>query len=115
MARMTRSCPSGTVAGSSSWRRSRRRSWPSPARIITSSSRSPDRATHRPCATSRRVSVATELLFAYGTLMRGYRLHRLLAGRAAYLEEGEVQGFLFDLGTYPAALRGAGRHIRGEV
>lgn len=59
--------------------------------------------------------MATELLFVYGTLMRGYGLHRLLAGRAAYLGEGEVEGFLFDLGAYPAALRGAGSHIRGEV
>src|SRR5262249_2027949 len=111
MARMTRSCPSGTAAASSSWRRSRRRSWPSPPRITTTSSKSRGLVTHRPCGTSRRVSVATELLFVYGTLMRGYGLHRLLAGRAAYLGEGEVQGFLFDLGAYPAALRGPGGHI----
>lgn len=59
--------------------------------------------------------MATELLFVYGTLMRGYGLHRLLAGRAEYLGEGEVQGLLFDLGAYPAAVRGAGSHIRGEL
>ena len=59
--------------------------------------------------------MASELLFVYGTLMRGYGLHRLLAGRAAYLGEGKVQGFLFDLGAYPAALPGAGSHVRGEV
>jgi len=59
--------------------------------------------------------VATELLFVYGTLMRGYRLHRLLARRADYLGDGEVPGLLFDLGAYPAALRGVGGRIRGEV
>jgi gamma-glutamylcyclotransferase (GGCT)/AIG2-like uncharacterized protein YtfP len=59
--------------------------------------------------------VPADLLFAYGTLMRGFRLHRLLTGRTEYLGEGEVPGLLFDLGSYPAALRGAGGSIRGEV
>ena len=59
--------------------------------------------------------MAGDLLFAYGTLMRGFRLHRFLAGQAEYLGEGEAPGLLFDLGSYPAALRGAGGWIRGEV
>jgi len=59
--------------------------------------------------------VAGELLFAYGTLMHGFPLHGLLAGRAESVGEGEVPGLLFDLGSYPAALRGAGGAIRGEV
>lgn len=59
--------------------------------------------------------MADELLFVYGTLMRGFRLHRLLTGRTEYLGEGVVPGLLFDLGSYPAALRGAGGSIRGEV
>ncbi len=59
--------------------------------------------------------MATDLLFVYGTLMRGFGLHRLLAGRAEYLGEGEVPGLLFDLGAYPAALRGTSGRIRGEV
>jgi gamma-glutamylcyclotransferase (GGCT)/AIG2-like uncharacterized protein YtfP len=59
--------------------------------------------------------MAAELLFVYGTLMRGFRLHNLLAGRAEYVGEGEVPGLLFDLGAYPAALRGHGGSIRGEV
>jgi gamma-glutamylcyclotransferase (GGCT)/AIG2-like uncharacterized protein YtfP len=59
--------------------------------------------------------VADDLLFVYGTLMRGFRLHRLLAGQAEYLGEGEVPGLLFDLGSYPAALRGAVGSIRGEI
>ena len=59
--------------------------------------------------------MAGDLLFVYGTLMRGFRLHRLLEARAEYLGDGEVQGVLFDLGSYPAALRSEGRGIRGEV
>ncbi|HEY4911632.1 MAG TPA: gamma-glutamylcyclotransferase family protein, partial [Methylomirabilota bacterium] len=59
--------------------------------------------------------MAAELLFVYGTLMRGFRLHSHLAGRAEYVGEGEVSGLLFDLGSYPAALRGYGGSIRGEV
>ena len=55
------------------------------------------------------------LLFVYGTLMRGFRLHALLAGRADSVGDGEVAGLLFDLGRYPAALRDGGGVIRGEV
>jgi gamma-glutamylcyclotransferase (GGCT)/AIG2-like uncharacterized protein YtfP len=59
--------------------------------------------------------MADELLFVYGTLMRGFPLHAMLAGRAEYIGEGEVPGLLFDLGSHPAALRGAGGPISGEV
>jgi gamma-glutamylcyclotransferase (GGCT)/AIG2-like uncharacterized protein YtfP len=58
---------------------------------------------------------AEPLLFVYGTLMRGFPLHALLAGRAEFVGDGEVAGLLFDLGRYPAALRGGGGVIRGEV
>ena len=58
---------------------------------------------------------AEPLLFAYGTLMRGFPLHALLAGRADFVGDGEVAGLLFDLGRYPAALRDGGGVIRGEV
>ncbi len=59
--------------------------------------------------------MAGDLLFVYGTLMRGFPLHRILDGKAEYLGVGEVPGLLFDLGSYPAALRGPGGPIRGEV
>ncbi|MGH7335204.1 MAG: gamma-glutamylcyclotransferase family protein [Candidatus Rokuibacteriota bacterium] len=55
-----------------------------------------------------------ELLFAYGTLMRGYPLHAVIAGRAAYVESGSVRGALVDLGQYPGLLEGKGRVV-GEV
>jgi gamma-glutamylcyclotransferase (GGCT)/AIG2-like uncharacterized protein YtfP len=54
------------------------------------------------------------LLFAYGTLMRGYALHPVLARRAACLGTGTVRGRLLDLGEYPGLIDGAGR-VRGEV
>ena len=58
---------------------------------------------------------AEPLLFVYGTLMRGFPLHALLAGGADSVGDGEVAGLLFDLGRYPAALRDGGGVIRGEV
>ena len=54
------------------------------------------------------------LLFAYGTLMRGYALHGVLARGATWLAEGSVRGRLLDLGAYPGLVAGPGR-VRGEV
>ena len=54
------------------------------------------------------------LLFVYGTLMRGYGLHPVLAGGATALGEGTARGRLLDLGRYPGLVDGAGR-VRGEV
>lgn len=57
---------------------------------------------------------ASARLFTYGTLMRGYGLHRVLAGGATFLEEGSVPGRLLDLGRYPGLIPGQGR-VRGEL
>ncbi|MGH7355897.1 MAG: gamma-glutamylcyclotransferase family protein [Candidatus Rokuibacteriota bacterium] len=54
------------------------------------------------------------LLFAYGTLMRGYPLHRVLAPRATLVGRGTVGGTLLDLGRYPGLTAGRGR-VRGEL
>jgi gamma-glutamylcyclotransferase (GGCT)/AIG2-like uncharacterized protein YtfP len=59
--------------------------------------------------------VPTDLLFTYGTLMRGFRLHRLLDGRAAYLGRGQVAGRIVDLGSYPGAVPDPGGRLRGEI
>jgi gamma-glutamylcyclotransferase (GGCT)/AIG2-like uncharacterized protein YtfP len=59
--------------------------------------------------------VPTDLLFTYGTLMRGFRLHRLLDGRAAYLGRGQVAGRIVDLGSYPGAVPDPDRHLHGEI
>jgi len=56
-----------------------------------------------------------DLLFVYGTLMRGFPLHALLEGRAEHLGDGRVTGLLVDLGSYPAAVRDAHATIHGEV
>jgi gamma-glutamylcyclotransferase (GGCT)/AIG2-like uncharacterized protein YtfP len=53
-------------------------------------------------------------LFAYGTLMRGLPLHRVLAAGAAFLGPGTVRGRLLDLGRYPGLVAGGGR-VRGEL
>jgi gamma-glutamylcyclotransferase (GGCT)/AIG2-like uncharacterized protein YtfP len=55
------------------------------------------------------------VLFTYGTLMRGFRLHRLLAGRAAFLGLGQVRGRLVDLGAYPGAVPDADGALHGEL
>ncbi|HYB44161.1 MAG TPA: gamma-glutamylcyclotransferase family protein [Candidatus Methylomirabilis sp.] len=57
----------------------------------------------------------TDLLFTYGTLMRGFGLHRLIAERADYLGDGSASGRLLDLGTYPAAVCDPDAVIAGEV
>jgi gamma-glutamylcyclotransferase (GGCT)/AIG2-like uncharacterized protein YtfP len=57
---------------------------------------------------------SADLLFAYGTLMQGYPLHGVIAGRTTYLEPGTVRGTLVDLGSYPGLVPGRGR-VTGEV
>jgi gamma-glutamylcyclotransferase (GGCT)/AIG2-like uncharacterized protein YtfP len=57
----------------------------------------------------------TELLFAYGTLMRGFALHRLLEGRAEYLGGGTITARLLDVGLYPAAARDRQGSVTGEL
>ena len=54
------------------------------------------------------------MLFAYGTLMRGYPLHRLLARGAIFVAEARAAGTLLDLGRYPGLVPGPGS-VRGEV
>ena len=54
------------------------------------------------------------LLFAYGTLMRGYGLHAVLARGATLVGEGTARGCLLDLGRYPGLVAGAGR-VHGEI
>jgi gamma-glutamylcyclotransferase (GGCT)/AIG2-like uncharacterized protein YtfP len=61
-------------------------------------------------------STPTDLLFVYGTLMRGLPLHGvLLAGGAAFLGPATVSARLFDLGPYPAAVPDASGIVRGEL
>ncbi len=57
---------------------------------------------------------AEPLLFAYGTLMRGYPLHDVLARGARFVGPGTARGRLLDLGRYPGVVDGRGR-VTGEV
>jgi gamma-glutamylcyclotransferase (GGCT)/AIG2-like uncharacterized protein YtfP len=57
---------------------------------------------------------SSTLLFAYGTLMRGYGLHAVLARGATALGAATAPGRLLDLGRYPGLVVGAGR-VRGEL
>ena len=50
---------------------------------------------------------SSALLFAYGTLMRGYALHAVLARGATLLGAGTARGRLLDLGRYPGLVEGA--------
>jgi len=59
--------------------------------------------------------MATDRLFTYGTLMRGFALHHLLEGRAEYLGQGTVTARLLDLGSYPGAARDPHGSVTGEV
>lgn len=59
--------------------------------------------------------MAPDLLFTYGTLMRGFPLHRLLEGRARFVGAGRVTARLLDLGAYPAAVPAAEGAVVGEL
>jgi gamma-glutamylcyclotransferase (GGCT)/AIG2-like uncharacterized protein YtfP len=47
--------------------------------------------------------------------MRGFRLHRLLTGRAEYLTRAQVRARLVHLGSYPGAVPDTGAALHGEV
>jgi gamma-glutamylcyclotransferase (GGCT)/AIG2-like uncharacterized protein YtfP len=64
--------------------------------------------------TPARRPAASPLLFAYGTLMRGFSRHRFLVAGAAYVGAATARGTLVDLGRYPGLVEGRGR-VRGEV
>jgi gamma-glutamylcyclotransferase (GGCT)/AIG2-like uncharacterized protein YtfP len=53
--------------------------------------------------------------FVYGTLMRGFPLHRLIEGRADFEGTGMVPARLVDLGTYPGAVCDRHGVVAGEV
>jgi gamma-glutamylcyclotransferase (GGCT)/AIG2-like uncharacterized protein YtfP len=54
-----------------------------------------------------------ELVFVYGSLMRGFDLHHLMKA-GELLGAGAVDGTLVSLGRYPALVDAPGR-VRGEV
>ena len=58
-----------------------------------------------------------DLVFFYGTLMAGFDRRRRagIDDKLRYIGRGSIQGALFDLGLYPAAVPAPDGHIWGEV
>jgi gamma-glutamylcyclotransferase (GGCT)/AIG2-like uncharacterized protein YtfP len=61
---------------------------------------------------------ASDLLFVYGTLRRGFRLHHHVKRLGAqFVANGKVQAELFDLGEFPGARPSTrpGKTVEGEL
>ena len=58
-----------------------------------------------------------DLVFFYGTLMAGFDRRRRaeMDSKLTYLGRGSIQGALFDLGLYPAAVPAPDGQVWGEV
>jgi gamma-glutamylcyclotransferase (GGCT)/AIG2-like uncharacterized protein YtfP len=58
-----------------------------------------------------------DLVFFYGTLMAGFDRRRRagIDDKLRYIGRGSIQGALFDLGLYPAAVAAPDGRIWGEV
>jgi gamma-glutamylcyclotransferase (GGCT)/AIG2-like uncharacterized protein YtfP len=61
--------------------------------------------------------LVADLVFFYGTLMAGFDRRRRagIDDKLTYIGRGSIQGALFDLGLYPAAVPAPDGHIWGEV
>jgi gamma-glutamylcyclotransferase (GGCT)/AIG2-like uncharacterized protein YtfP len=62
-------------------------------------------------------SAVGDLVFFYGTLMAGFNRRRRagIDDKLRYMGRGAIQGALFDLGLYPAAVPAPDGHVWGEV
>jgi gamma-glutamylcyclotransferase (GGCT)/AIG2-like uncharacterized protein YtfP len=58
-----------------------------------------------------------DLVFFYGTLMAGFDRRRRagIDDKLHYIGRGAIQGALFDVGLYPAAIPAPDGHVWGEV
>lgn len=58
-----------------------------------------------------------DFVFFYGTLMAGFdrRRRASLDAKLTYLGRSSIQGWLFDLGLYPAAIPASDGRVWGEV
>ena len=62
--------------------------------------------------------MTTEYLFVYGTLRKDFEqnLMHTFGDAATFVDFGEIEGVLYDLGTYPGAAKGSAKSfIRGEI
>jgi gamma-glutamylcyclotransferase (GGCT)/AIG2-like uncharacterized protein YtfP len=64
-----------------------------------------------------RFRAVRDLVFFYGTLMAGFDRRRRagIDDKLTYIGRGSIQGSLFDLGLYPAAVPAPEGHVWGEV
>ena len=64
-----------------------------------------------------RFCYVADLVFFYGTLMAGFDRRRRagIDNKLTYIGRGSIQGALFDLGLYPAAVPAPDGHVWGEV
>ena len=58
-----------------------------------------------------------DLVFFYGTLMAGFDRRRRtgIDDKLRFIGRGSIQGSLFDLGLFPAAVPAADGHVWGEL
>lgn len=56
-----------------------------------------------------------ERLFVYGTLRKGFPLHKYLSQKARFLGSGTIRGVLYDLGKYPGAIPSDMGEVKGEL
>ena len=59
--------------------------------------------------------MSLEKLFVYGTLRKGFRLHKYLADKSRFIGTGMMQGILYDLGDYPGVMPSGEGEVLGEV
>jgi gamma-glutamylcyclotransferase (GGCT)/AIG2-like uncharacterized protein YtfP len=59
--------------------------------------------------------MSREKLFVYGTLRKGFPLHRHLAGKSVCIGTGTIRGLLYDLGSYPGAVASNDGEVHGEL
>jgi gamma-glutamylcyclotransferase (GGCT)/AIG2-like uncharacterized protein YtfP len=56
-----------------------------------------------------------EKLFVYGTLRKGFPLHRYVSNGARFIGTGTIRGMLYDLGAYPGVYASDEGEVKGEL
>jgi gamma-glutamylcyclotransferase (GGCT)/AIG2-like uncharacterized protein YtfP len=59
--------------------------------------------------------MSKERIFVYGTLRKGFPLHKYLSDKAKFIGAGSIRGLLYDLGKYPGALPSKEGEVKGEL
>ena len=59
--------------------------------------------------------MSKEKIFVYGTLRKGFPLHKYLSDKAEFIGAGSIRGVLYDLGDYPGVLPSNEGEVHGEL